>query len=56
MRQGRAVEDYPIIIRVQQGSPLSPIFFIFVFDVLTEHIQVVSVKPQCMRFADIIRS
>jgi hypothetical protein len=43
-------EDFPIIIRLHQGSNLSPYPFTLVLDVMTEHIQ--EIAPRCMLFAD----
>jgi len=46
--QGRDTDDFPITIKLHQGSTLSPYLFTLVLDVLIEHIQKLS--PRCMLF------
>jgi len=48
--QDGATEDFPIKIRLHQGSTLSHYLFTLVLDVLTEHIQ--ELAPRCMLFTD----
>ncbi|XP_070025647.1 uncharacterized protein [Nicotiana sylvestris] len=43
-------EPFPVVIRLHQGSVLSPLLFALAMDALTHHIQ--GEVPWCMLFAD----